>query len=171
MDTSQALRRDSHIFRAATVGQYCAAAALALMTLHIALAGLLRSVFDSPIEGASDLTGTYYMATVIALPLARVHQTTGLLKADALESYFSPRVRRVLTEASRWLCVMVCGYACIASIILARDLTHHAAAVELSESQFAAWPAAWIPPLGLALLAVALIAGPSPQSHAGDDTP
>src|SRR5688500_4265974 len=128
MDASHAPRRDGHSFRAATVGQYCAAAALALMTCHIALAGLLRSVFDIPIDGASDLTATYYMASVIALPLARVHETAGLLKADALESYFSPRVRRVLTEASRWLCVAVCGYACIASIVLASDLTQHAAA-------------------------------------------
>jgi TRAP-type C4-dicarboxylate transport system permease small subunit len=148
----------------ATAGQYSAAAALMLMTLHIALAGVLRA-FTHPVEGAADLTGTYYMVTIIALPLARVHLTSGLLKAEALESYMSPPVRDLMSQAGRWLSVQVCGYVCVASIALAHDLTAHLAAVELSESQFAAWPAGWIPPLGLGLLTIALIGGAAPHVH------
>lgn len=133
-----------------------ACALLALMMLHVTADVVGRFLFNTPIIGTLETVSYYYMVGAIFLPLAWVERRGEHIRVDL----FAQRLPRTIQLA---LYVLACaaGLAFIGMMFWQslHDAMRSTARAEtiMSNFMFYIWPARWFLPVGLGVMALAIL--------------
>lgn len=133
-----------------------ASLALALMMLHVTADVIGKYVFNAPIPGTAEVVASYYMISVVFLPLAWLEVKNGPIVVELFYEMGSPRTKRGMVMLGTILSLVF--YAAIAWLSWA-PAVHAWRIGEIVEGAWKVtiWPTKFFLPLGLGLACLALI--------------
>ncbi|MBO1003248.1 TRAP transporter small permease [Pseudogracilibacillus auburnensis] len=79
------------------VSSIIASITLLIMMVWIFLDVMLRTLFNSPIQGTLEITGEYLMVLLIYLAISYTHKNNGHVKVTMFEDKFTPKVKNIMT--------------------------------------------------------------------------
>lgn len=133
-----------------------AGAALLLMMLHIAADVLLRSVFNTSMQGTLEIVSSYYMVAVVFLPLAMVERLNAHISVELLTQHLPPRPQLLLMAA---VSVLSAAYFAAFAWQTWGDAMqkYRVGEVMLGNVPITVWPTRFFVPVGCGMIVVVLM--------------
>lgn len=140
---------------------FCLAAlsalALAAMMLHVTADVIGKYVFNAPVPGTAEIVASYYMITVVFLPLAWLEVKNGPIVVELFFDMGSPAMKRALLAFAIILSILFYGVIAWLSWQPAIYAWQIGEIVAGGAWQVTIWPTKFLLPLGLGLACLALV--------------
>lgn len=133
-----------------------ASLALALMMLHVTADVIGKYVFNAPIPGTAEVVASYYMISVVFLPLAWLEVKNGPIVVELFYEMGSPRAKRTMVALGTLLSLIFYG---VIAWLSWGPAVHAWRIGEIVEGAWRVtiWPTKFFLPLGLGLACLALV--------------
>lgn len=133
------------------------AIAMLLMMLHVVADVSGRYIFNHPLPGTLESVSYYYMVMVLSLPFAYVTRMQGQITVEMFTNWLPQRWIKLLDACAG---VLTLVYV----VVMAWQMGQSAVAMtkigEIQDAgsfQMITWPTRWFPPVGLGVMACAVI--------------
>ena len=140
--------------RAATWLVTLGAILVGMMALHVVLDVGGRYIFNFPLPGTVEFVSYYYMVGVIFGPLAFVQSQRGHFFAEVFTRRLPARAVAALDAACVLITALLLGFLAWRTAAYAWAHTETRSQVQTAYYTIATWPARWMVPLGLGLMAL-----------------
>lgn len=128
-----------------------------LMMLQIVADVAGRMIFNSPLDGTTEIVSGYYMVAVIFFPLAYVSHNDGHIMVELFTRHLPERRIAWLETVIGAICLAFVVWFTWESIVSAWISTGRDEQWETSKGLVTIWPSRWFIPLGLVLMGIYMI--------------
>ena len=140
--------------------RFCLWAAIAagfLMMLHVTADVTMRSAFNSPIEGTTEVVAAYYMVIIAYLPWAWVARNDNHIVAGIFKQIGTPAFDYWVEIGVKLLTVGYLSLFTYQTFIAAAQRTAHGEVWLAGTKYLPVWPARWLLPLAGTLMIAHLL--------------
>ena len=130
--------------------------AIALMMLHVSLDVGSRFLLNRPLPGTITIVAYYYMLVAAFLPLAYAEQKNAHISVEVLTDLFPERAQSILGEFTRLISIAIFTLLAWRTWEEAQSKHNIGDAVVQGGDTIIVWPAAYLLPVGCALMAMVL---------------
>jgi TRAP-type C4-dicarboxylate transport system permease small subunit len=130
------------------------AVAISLMAVHIVADVSGRYLFRAPLPGTVEFVATYYMVVLVFLPLALVQRRDGHFVAGLFTDHLPLPVKNRLIAVTQLAMAAVAALLAWCGVTAAVYATQTGEQVQPGLFIIYTWPARWLVPIGLGLMAL-----------------
>lgn len=139
------------------VAIFIASLALMVMMLHVSFDVIGKFFFNTPLPLTMEMATYYYMTALVFLPLAALERNdSSLVHVELLYDHLSRRLKTVVLPLALSLAALYCACASWAAWKPALKAMRSGSYAG-SEIILSIWPSRFLPTIGFALLALALL--------------
>lgn len=131
-----------------------ASAAIIAMMIHVSADVLMKYAANRPIEGTLEFVSTYYMVSIVFLPLALVTRNEAHVTVELAVQTLRPAHRHFVSVLASMVSSAYCLMLCWRGSIAALRATRVGEVWESTLIDIPIWPTRWMYPLGTGLAAL-----------------
>jgi TRAP-type C4-dicarboxylate transport system permease small subunit len=128
--------------------------AISIMAIHIVVDVGGRYLLRAPLPGTVEFVSRYYMVMLVFLPLALVQRRDGHFVAGLFTDHLRAEVKQRLIAVTQLAMAAVAALLAWGAFSAAQHATRTGEQVQAAEFIILSWPARWLVPLGLGLMAL-----------------
>ncbi|WP_290690548.1 MULTISPECIES: TRAP transporter small permease [unclassified Haematobacter] len=150
------MRRLTRVVRGLTEALgYVASALVLLLVVHVTADATLRTVFNAPIAGTTEIISLFYMIGIAFLPLGLVERKDAHISVEVLTEMMPARIVHVLLILATILGVVVMAMLCWRTWLEAlSQMRRNSVVVIAGRDPVITWPSYFVLPFGFGVAAL-----------------